>query len=266
MDETTTERADRPVPRWGELGAATLRELAERDALVLVPVGSMEQHGPHLPVQVDAMLATAVCERATTCLPDSTAAVVAPTVWCGLAEHHMALGGTITLDFDTFRALLRCVCTSLVRHGFRRIVLVNGHGGNITALNVITGELARELQAPITTATYWLLTRAAERFAEILEVQQNVRHACEAETSMMLALSPQLVDRQAMATVDGSDAGIIEPSGVYRYRSFAALSASGVLGAPASATSSKGEALLDAAAQALADAVLGEQLWHETTD
>jgi creatinine amidohydrolase len=153
------------------------------------------------------------------------------------------------------------VCASIVRHGFRRLMLLNGHGGNVTALNVIAGELARELEADIATSTYWLLSGTASAYAEILEQQKNVRHACEAETSMLLALAPDLVDRDAMLRTDGPMSDVVNASGVYRYRSFAELSESGVLGAPSAASAEKGERLLDAAAEALAGALLDESSW-----
>ena len=114
---------------WHELRAPELRALAEADALVIIPVGSTEQHGPHLPVQVDARLAAEVARRAAARISEHGSVVVAPTLWCGLAEHHMAFGATITLDFATFHALIRCVCDSILRHGFRRLALLNGHGG-----------------------------------------------------------------------------------------------------------------------------------------
>ena len=246
---------------WIDLKAKDLRDLANRDAIVIVPVGSMEQHGPHLPVQVDALLATEVSVRAARIVGEREPVVVAPTLWCGLAEHHMAFGGTITLDFDAFAAVLRCVCGSIVRHGFRRVMVLNGHGGNVTALNVIAGQLARELDAPVATATYWLLSASARRFAAILEHQSNVRHACEAETSMLLAVAPELVDQEAARSVEASAAEVVGTSGAYRYRSFADLSESGVLGAPASASADKGVRLLEAASEALADVLLGDELW-----
>jgi len=248
--------------RWQDLKARELRELAARDAIVVVPVGSMEQHGPHLPVQVDALLATEVSLRAARVAAASEPVVVAPTVWCGLAEHHMDFGGTITLDMATYRALLGCVCGSIARHGFRRIMLLNGHGGNVTALNVIAGELARELDRPVATATYWLLAESARRFAEILDEQRNVQHACEAETSMLLALAPELVDVEAARVVEGSAATVVEASGAYRYRSFADLSSSGVLGAPGAASAHKGERLLEAAGEAVAEVLLDSALWQ----
>jgi creatinine amidohydrolase len=250
---------------WHNLRAPELRRLAAENAMVILPVGSTEQHGPHLPVQVDALLAGEVARRAGAILARSGPVVVAPTLWMGLAEHHMAFGATITLDFATFHALLRGVCRSILRHGFRRILILNGHGGNIAALTVIAGELSTELGAPVATATYWTLADAAEAFGRILEQQPNVRHACEAETSMLLALRPELVDRAAIEGLD-APADIGRSGTPYVYRSFADLSTSGVIGVPAAASAEKGERLLDAAAAAIANAMADGSLWPEPAE
>ena len=237
---------------WANLNAAALRELAARDAIVIVPVGSTEQHGPHLPVQVDALLAGEVARRAASrTVEKGVPAVVTPVIWTGLAEHHMSFGGTITLDFETFTAILRCVCQSVLRHGFRRVLMLNGHGGNIMALNVIVGELTRELSAPVATATYWQV--AETEFRAILEAQDNIRHAGEAETSMLLALKPELVDQDAIAGIEAPADGLRPEGGLFRWRPIADWSDSGVIGAPAAASAEKGVRLLDAAAEALAE-------------
>ena len=247
---------------WKNLTAPALRQLAANGATVIVPVGSMEQHGPHLPVQVDALLATEVSRRAAQRIVESQPVVVAPTVWAGLAEHHMALGGTFTLDFDTFRAVLRCLCSCIDRHGFPRIMLVNGHGGNVSALGVIAAELEQQLTAQVGSATYWHLKEVIETFPAILSHQKNVRHAGEAETSMLLALHPELVDTQAMTAIAGGEADIVAADGSYRYRSFADLTQMGVIGYPAAASAAKGEQLLDTAAGALANVVADGRIWH----
>src|SRR3712207_2213596 len=93
---------------WMRLTAEELRARAEADALVIVPVASLEQHGPHLATGVDIVLATAVAGRVARRMAEAGApVVVTPTVWTGLAEHHMAFGGTVTLDYDAFAAVLR---------------------------------------------------------------------------------------------------------------------------------------------------------------
>ncbi len=247
---------------WHKLRAPELRALAKADAMVIIPVGSTEQHGPHLPVQVDARLAGEVAKGAAARIAEHQAVVVAPTLWCGLAEHHMAFGATITLDFATFHALIRCVCESILRHGFRRLALLNGHGGNIKALDVIAGELQRELGASVVSATYWTVSGVADAFREILDEQTGVAHACEAETSMMLALEPELVDRDEMARVAGVARNLSVSGGVYRWRGFDEMTESGVIGFPAAASAEKGERLLRAAADGVAEALTNEEIWR----
>ncbi len=244
--------------RWDHLKAHELRALAAQAASVVVPVAAIEQHGPHLPVMVDSLLCSAIAERAARRLAGRRPLVVAPTVWSGLSEHHMAFGGTITLDFPTFCALLRCVCRSLQRHGFERVLLLNGHGGNEAALRVVVEQLTAELGLNLATATYWQL--AAEPFRAILERQSGVRHACEAETSMVLALRPELVDaaRFEEARTTETEAG----PAAYRWQSFAERTASGALGDPTAASAGKGERLLEAAAAAVADLLLNEDFWR----
>ena len=81
--------------------------------------------------------------------------VVAPTVWCGMAEHHMAFGGTFTFDIPTYRAVLLAFLRSIERHGFKRVLIVNGHGGNIAALNSFLPDFMRETGLKIYMATYF---------------------------------------------------------------------------------------------------------------
>ena len=244
---------------WSRMKAYEVKARQAEDAIVIVPVGSFEQHGPHLPVQVDALLAGEVARRAGVKIAQTQPVIVTPTVWCGLAEHHMSFGGTITLDFDTFQALLRCICKSLIRQGFRRILLLNGHGGNISALSVISDTLSREFDLPIATATYWVPAR--EAMAKVLEHQESIGHACEAETSMLLALCPDLVDVEAMNTVKAPLGGLFDQGGVHIWRSTAYWSETGVIGVPAAASAEKGEALLEAAATALAGRLNAGGIW-----
>ena len=248
---------------WSRLKAADINGLSSRDAVVIVPVGSTEQHGPHLPTQVDSLLIGEIARRAARLTASQTSVVVTPTVWAGLAEHHMSLGGTLSLDFTTFLALLRCVCRSLVRQGFRRILLLNGHGGNIAALTVVVNELAVELNAPIATTSYWPL--ASKAFAEILERQKTVRHACEAETSMLLAVAPELVDMSRAAAAVGPTSRelseVVGTDAVHRWRSFKSRTHHGAIGDPRTASAEKGERLLDAAADAVSKVVANGELW-----
>ena len=247
---------------WRKLRADELRERARRDAMVILPVGSLEQHGPHLPVEVDSVLGDATAHRTAEIVARTEPVLVLPMLWTGVSEHHMSFGGTITLDLEAFYATIRCICQSLVRHGFRRIVLWNGHGGNDNALRVCADELTPKLGVPIVQFTYWYA--AAEAIADILETQEALLHACEAETSMMMALRPELVaeDRIPLARSNTTpDIKDLVGGGVYRWRTLGAMSSSGVWGHPEAASAAKGEKLLDAIAEQIAAKLTNKDFW-----
>ena len=250
---------------WRRLRADQLRELAQRDAIVILPVASLEQHGPHLPVEVDSLLGetVAAAHRAQGRCARAGRALVLPVLWTGLSEHHMSFGGTITLDFAAFSALVEGVVRSVLRHGFRRIVLLNAHGGNENALRSITDDLTPKLGVPIVQFTYWYA--AAVAIAKILETQGGLQHACEAETSMMMAVRPELVatDRIPLAKSNTTpDVGDVAGGGVYRWRTIGSRSGSGVIGNPEAASAEKGERLFDAISDALAEKLCNAELWH----
>jgi creatinine amidohydrolase len=248
---------------WRKLRADQLREQARTDAIVILPIAAIEQHGPHLPVEVDSMLGETVAARTAEKLQAAGEEVlVLPVLWTGLSEHHMSFGGTITLDNATFAAVVEGVIRSILRHGFRRIVLLNAHGGNESALRTIADDLTPKLGVPIVQFTYWYA--AAVAIAKILETQGGLQHACEAETAMMMAVRPDLVaeDRiplaKSNATPDLSD---VVGGGVYMWRSIGSRSGSGVIGNPEAASKEKGEALFDVISTALAEKLRNRQLW-----
>jgi creatinine amidohydrolase len=248
---------------WMRLTAEELRARAEADALVIVPVGSLEQHGPHLATGVDIVLAAGVAERVARRLAASGApAVVTPTVWTGLAEHHMAFGGTVTLDYDAFAGVLRGILRSVQRCGFRRAMLLNGHGGNAEAVAVVATAATIELGLKVAAGTYWHLIGGA--FAPILERQAGVLHACEAETSMMLALRPDSVRRDRLPEAHGPGSTRVDgqPPTLALRRSFRDVSPSGVIGDARPATAAKGEHLLDTAAERIAAMLSNAALWR----
>jgi creatinine amidohydrolase len=261
------EESMEPV-EWAHLTAPELKEKAEAGALVVLPMASLEQHGPHLPTIVDTRLATEVSVRAARILARSEPVVVLPCQWMGLSEHHFPFGGTISLDYATFHNVLRSICRSLRADGFRRLFIVNGHGGNTDPLAVSTRELAHEFGMAVVGGTYWLI--AAEEIGALLATQRNVQHACEAETSMMLAVEPSLVRR---GQIEAAARGVIAPNevagtgqgdrpGIQRFRSFAERApGTGVRGDPRAATAEKGEALVEAIAHKLAEVMANPALW-----
>lgn len=252
-----------PEVEWRRLRADELRAQAAQDAIVILPVASIEQHGPHLPVEVDSRLGEEVAARtARKAIARGQPTVVLPVLWTGLSEHHMSFSGTITLDFPTFSGVVECVVRSVLRDGFKRIVLLNAHGGNENALRTITDELTPKYRTPIVQFTYWYA--AAVAIARILETQGGLQHACEAETAMMMAIRPDLVatDRIPLAKSNTTpDVADLVGGGVYMWRSIGSRSASGVIGNPEAATPAKGEALFDAISTALADKLCNADLW-----
>lgn len=244
---------------WKELTAPELRELAARDAIVILPVASMEQHGAHLPVGVDTILCEGVCRATAEAVRGDMAVVVAPTLWCGMAEHHMAFGGTFTFDIPTYRAVLLAFLKSIARHGFRKVFIVNGHGGNIAALNAFLPDFAVETGLMVRATTYFELAQPA--MPAILEDQDRVRHACEGETSLMMALAGEHVRLDKLPEAHGAKHSTPRPLGVGRYRSFQSFSPSGVVGDARRASKAKGEKLAAACRDALVAVLRDPETW-----
>jgi creatinine amidohydrolase len=239
---------------WQELTHEDLNALAKADAIVVLPVASMEQHGPHLPVGVDTILCGEVCRLAAEAVAAETPVVVAPTLWCGMAEHHMAFGGTFTFDIPTYRAVLMAFLGSIARGGFKRCVIVNGHGGNMSALNAFLPDFHREIALDIRFTTYFDL--AVEKARLHLERQQSVMHACEMETSMMMVAAPATVKHERLAEAVGpvfQDARDVLQPKWQRFRSIMEISANGVLGDASVASAAKGKALFAACRDGLAN-------------
>lgn len=239
---------------WKELTAEDLRAKAAAKAIVILPVASMEQHGPHLPVGVDTILCEGVCRAGAEAAADAVPVVVAPTLWCGMAEHHMAFGGTFTFDIPTYRAVLLAFLKSIERHGFTRVLIVNGHGGNIAALNAFLPDFTRETGLRIFAATYFELAKSD--LAPLLEDQKTVHHACEVETSLMMVLAPGMVKRERIPEAfggPGANAQAASRAAPARFRSFKDITASGVNGDARRASREKGEKLLDVCVGGLAD-------------
>jgi creatinine amidohydrolase len=247
---------------WMKMTSEELNARAAAGALVIIPVASLEQHGPALATGVDIICATGVAHRVARRMMDAgEKVVVTPCVWTGLAEHHVPFGGTVTLDYAAFGGVLRGIVRSAARAGFKRAMLLNGHGGNAEAVAVAAVDAQAESGIPVAAATYWHM--AGDAFAPILERQSNVLHACEAEASMVMTLMPEAVRPARLAEQHGPHSTRVEgqPPALARRRSFKELSPNGVIGDARSATPAKGEALLDAAAERIARDLANPKLW-----
>lgn len=233
---------------WNEAGGLT-------DRVAVLPLGSFEQHGRHLPLLTDAMICTEVARRAEEQLEDE--ALFLPTLWVGASDHHRAFPGTVSLSNETYVRVLADALESLVSGGFRRVFLLNAHGGNVTPSRqaLYDVQLRHRDEPDLWLAFGSWMTIAAGRIAALEEVEQeHVSHACEQETSMILRLRPELVRMEAArgANIPFGSAfyypDFSGPSLVDVPRAFDGLSETGALGRPEIATAEKGEALFEAAA------------------
>jgi creatinine amidohydrolase len=168
-----------------------------------------------------------------------------------MAEHHMAFGGTFTFDIPTYRAVLLAFLKSIERHGFKRVFIVNGHGGNIAAMNSFLPDFARETSLMLYATTYFDLSK--DDLAQFLDDQQYVQHACEVETSMMMVVAPDTVKHDRLPQAFGMLNG--DPRKAYpasRFQSFTNITESGVIGDARRANTDKGAKLLKVCAEGLA--------------
>ncbi len=249
---------------WTRLTGPDLRALAAREnALAILPTGSLEQHGPHLPVITDTKIAREVSLRAARLVAGEVPVAVLPGVWSGLSEHHFPFGGTISLKFDEFRGILTGVTRSLKVLGFSRLLVVNGHGGNVDALAVIARELAHEFGLPVVAAAAW--SAPIEKVTAILEGGGQGGHAEEGETSQILALLPEFVRTDRLEEAARRETPVISGRPVHRrFWSFSEVApVIGVYGSdPRLATAAKGEKLLDLRAETIAEAIRDDVLWR----
>jgi creatinine amidohydrolase len=240
-------------------------EVAELDrdrTVAVVPTAAMEQHGPHLPLDTDTYLCTRVVESAADRAQLGGSVLVAPTLAFGSSVHHMAFAGTLTLTAGTFLAVVGDLCGNLVHHGFRRLLVVNGHGGNSALVREAVQQLANRAPVLAAAVDYWAL--AEDIASEVRDSPPGgMAHACEFETSLMLHLRPEsvrldLVRREIPAPRFPSERlDLISSATATAGWRTDQLSSSGVLGAPDLATPEKGERLFEACVDGLSQ-LIGE--------
>jgi creatinine amidohydrolase len=242
--------------RLGLLSYGDVADLDRDRTVAVLPIGAVEQHGPHLPLDTDTFLATRVAEEAAARAQRGGPVLVAPTLAYGSSAHHMAFAGTLTLSAPTFLSALEELCASLARHGFRRLLVVNGHGGNSALAREAVQQLA--VQTPVLAAAvdYWALAREAA--AEVRDSPPGgMAHACEFETSLMLHLRPEsvrheLVQREIPEPRFAAERlDLVLPGTIAAGWRTDELSSSGVLGAPDLATAEKGKRLFEACVDGL---------------
>ena len=237
-----------------ELAKLTWREVEvalELARVALVPVGSTEQHGPHMTLETDTAIAEAFARRLGNVL--GSGAILCPALPVGQSEHHLAFAGTLTLKAATLMTLVTDVVDSLARHGVKRVLLVNGHGSNVPFLDIAARNITNHSDAICAMASWWsLIPRDLLKELRESEFPGGMAHGCELETSVLLYLRGDLVQFDKAKRDINFQAteffywDLSSPSPVFFQEWFSRYSKTGTVGDPTKATREKGEKFVQA--------------------
>lgn len=251
-----------PKYQYGELTWPEVKSAAAARKVAVVPVATLEDHGLHLPIDTDMRLCYAACDRAVAASADR--AVLVPPINHGFSPHHMDFPGAITIGAETFIRYGVDVCKSLAHHGFDRILIVNGHGSNTPFVEIMARLVVVESGALAAAVNYWAAPGVREVAESLREsdIVGGMNHACEFETSIYLALRPDLVDMTKavrelshLPTKNYWTDLIAGDGPLAMMEHWSALSESGVMGDPTKATAEKGERLLAAVTAGLVELI-----------
>jgi len=229
--------------KFSEMTWPRLRQVPRENTLILAPIAACEQHSRHLPTITDTLLVTAVAEGAEQRLPEQV--LLLPTQWLGASSHHLRFGATLSAEVDTHVTMLCDLLTPLLEDGYLRFLILNGHGGNIDTMHLALRRLQPRFPDRVLGASsYWeLAERELARLAE--GPRRFMGHACEFETSMVLALRPDLVRQDEIRDDPPRDDPVLR--GLYLAGDMKQQTDHGAVGYPENANADKGRAFLAAA-------------------
>ncbi|AFZ02828.1 creatininase family protein [Calothrix sp. PCC 6303] len=237
-----------------------IQDLPNKENIVIIqPVGAIEQHGPHLPLIVDAAIGVGVLGKALTKLDSNIPAFALPMLYYGKSNEHIHFPGTITLSTETLSSILMEVGDSIYRAGFRKFVLMNSHGGQPQVMQMVARDLhvlyADLLVFPLFT---WRVPHITKELLTPKEAQQGM-HAGDAETSIMLSLLPQQVKMEkaiAEYPPEHAEATLISLEGKLPVSwTTKDISKSGIIGDATTATKEKGDRILESVSDGWVQAI-----------
>lgn len=235
-----------------EMSWVEFDEARKKTHTILIPTGSVEVEGPHLPLNVDSIVALGVAKR----VAEKTGLIIGPLMNIGYSEWHMGFPGTLSFGLLTISQMLRELSYSLIDYGFTRLVFINSHVGNDWSITDLANEITRRRVARVAMVNLWALANEmAKNIPELVE--KKFLHAGEIMTSVVMALRPDLVDMTKAKpeylqgplesfSHRGSWNALFKGLPVNVYFSSDELTSSGVMGDPRAATPEKGEKILSA--------------------
>lgn len=255
---------------YEEMSWPEIREVVKEDRVVLIPTATIEDHGHHLPLATDVMIAWEVARRAAERVPEDV--VLMPPNYHGYSPHHADFPGGIYIKGQTFVDYMLDITSSLIHHGFRRILIYNTHGSNAPWVDIIARLTVVEhpdKEVWCAVANLSGLPEYNHNLKEILEAQGGSSHAGESETSRMLAIRPDLVDmskavREMPLFSTGAELGAgpeVDRPFHWGGEWWSAMTKSGVMGDATVATREKGEKLLENAVSALVKITKAAKAW-----
>ncbi len=237
--------------RYEEFTWPEIRTAVSQQRVAVIPVGTIEQHGPHLPLVTDVLTATEMSRRAVERIPEE--AVILPSVFYAFNEHHLDFPGTIAIEGSTFVNYVTDIGKSLAYHGFRKILLVNGHGSNVPFLDIVARNVTNSTEAICAMVPWWsLVPRTLLAELRESEVPGGMAHGCELETSVLLYLRGDLVQMdKAEKDINFQKSDFFYwdlqvSSPVFFQEWFSRYSKTGTVGDPTLATLAKGQRFVEA--------------------
>jgi creatinine amidohydrolase len=235
-----------------------------KDISIIIPLGSLEQHGHHLPLFTDTLQVEAIAQAAEKQLHDEI--LLMPTLWLGSSDHHLDFPGTISVSGELYSEMIRSIARCLLRAGFTKQLFLNGHGGNAVPISQALTDFCNEDEqadaAYLMLANWWSLCRDAITPAALGTKQASINHACEYETSLMLHLHPQHVSMpDAIDRPPVLDSQWTKSGKATWFSRFSRRAVGGATGLPTLATAAKGQAIFDAAVADLVKFVREFKTW-----
>ncbi len=218
-----------------QLSYEEARDYFSKRDLVILPVGSVEQHGPANPLGTDMLIAQALAEE----VASRSGILSLPVIPFGVSFHHMGFPGTITVSEDSLESYALDVLRSLSKWGVRKVLVVNGHGGNLPALQIVARKAMDELGIRVYIYQWW--TSSSHVLAELFSEDER-GHASGAETSLNMHLHPELVRPERL--VDEEPKGSFD-NRVFRFAYTHEMSVSGVFGRQSASSPERGSALFE---------------------